>query len=306
MRTIFGATLWAAMILGAAATAPAGVLFEQKYQEGSTAVFDVEVETEQVLSIAGMDVENSGTTFTEITQTIGERQPDGTLDVMQKVTHLQAEGAFPGGLTISFDSSNPNKQADVPELEMIMDVYRAAIEMTATRKLDKNNNVQSVTISGVDVDDLNAAFRDQFDPSALKQEAVQEQNRLPKEPVEVGDTWKRTEIFQASGGSSLTFQRQYEYKGPVERDGKTLDRIVAKATSVSLQQDPSSATPLQITGSDLKVDSAETELLFDRKLGMVISAEQSFHITGDLTLTVNGMELEGGLDLEVTIRSKLK
>ncbi len=104
-------------------------------------------------------------------------------------------------------------------------------------------------------------------------------------------------MIDLGGGQTFTFDRKYEYRGTVDKNGKTFDKIVFEATGVTYAQAPNPSNPVTVDKSDLKIKSSEGTLLFDREAGRVVESSESTRITGSLTLSVNDMSLPADLDL---------
>lgn len=291
------------LLLGMHQSAPAQVKFQSKYHEGTTSQERAEVAAHQILTIAGTDVETNSTTSIVTAVEVGRRGADGALQVRRRVTQLKNKTSLPGGIELAFDSANPDQKAPIPQLEPMLDLQRATLKNTTTQVLDGNNQIQSVGVTKEVVDAVPEQLRDQFNPEFLKAAAVQESKRYPSEPVAVGDRWERTEVTNLSGGVTLTQERSFEYAGTVQRDGRTLERIVGTTESVRLEQGGGAAGQPQITKSNLNVEAASLELLFDKNIGDTVVGTESLHITGDLTMSINGMELPGKLDLTLETKT---
>ena len=61
--------------------------------------------------------------------------------------------------------------------------------------------------------------------------------------------------------------------------------------------DPDRQSPLKMTKSDLKIESSDGTILFDREAGCVVEAKGKTQIKGSMTFSIQGMELPGELDL---------
>ena len=118
---------------------------------------------------------------------------------------------------------------------------------------------------------------------------------LPDGPVKEGETWERSTESNLGSGQVMSFRTKYEYKGTIEQDGRKLDKIEGKAFEVSLVINGNPM--LQLTKSDLKIKESASTILFDREKGHVVSRVSKVRIDGPLTLTINGMELPGKVDL---------
>jgi hypothetical protein len=66
------------------------------------------------------------------------------------------------------------------------------------------------------------------------------------------------------------------------------------------------ASPAKVTQSNLSVKDSQGTLLFDRQRGVVVEARNTIEIEGDMTLSVNGMDLPLELDLKMETASILK
>ncbi len=121
---------------------------------------------------------------------------------------------------------------------------------------------------------------------------------MPTEPVNKGDSWQRAQSANLGAGQIMTFQNKFTYEGTVEKNGKTLDKITLKTLSVdfALQDSP---LPLQLKGSALKATESDGTILFDRVLGQVVETTSSIRIEGEITFSVNNMDLPAKLDLKM-------
>ena len=130
---------------------------------------------------------------------------------------------------------------------------------------------------------------------------------MPDIVTRPGESWERTEVSDIGSGQTLHYQKKYEYVGTEKKGDKTFDKIRGTATRVELKQDPAVEAQLKVLKGDVKVESSDETILFDRELGRVESAHSKVRIKGDkLTFSINGMELEGGLDLTIETTTDLQ
>ena len=292
-----------------AATSLSPVLAQQvelihKYTEGARYTTETSVHVEQVLTIAGMDLNTKTQTYITAKGSVGKRMPDGSLEVREKFESFQVELMLPGGITLVFDSSNPDAKADDPALQFLLDVYRNIARANFTTTVDKDDQILSVECDTDLLEGLSPMaaqlVEGQLDPERLKKEATQQRNRLPDGPVSPGDTWDRTQEVSLGAGQTMTFQTRYRYEGTAQKDGKTYDKISSQTLSVEYALDPDSPTPLKVTDSDLRIASSKETILFDREQGFVAQSSSSVRIVGEMTFQINGNELPGKLDLTIT------
>lgn len=282
--------------------ATAQVKLDRKYVPGSSSTTNIETSTHQILTLAGQDIETKSTRFIITTAKVGARKDDGTLPISSQIDKFQTDDSFPGGIKLQFDSGDPNKKAENPLLEPLLDIFRVVARTKTTTILDKDNTIKSVEFEGNPAETVGEAFKSQFDAEKRKKAANRELANLPDKPVKTGDVWMRTSESDLGGGQTLTLEMRYEYTGTEEKSGKTLDKISAKATDVRYAMDQNANSPLKITDSELKITKSEGTIYFDRAKGAVVEATSKVRIEGTLKASVNGMELPGKLDL--TIESK--
>ena len=283
----------------------AQVTLERKFVEGAKSVSQTDMKTTQTLTLAGMNIDTKSTAFVVSTTTVGRRGADGKLPVEEKTDTLQSEISLGGGITLQFDSANPEKKADLPQLEPILDLFRAMYRLPVTVVLDAKNNVAEINLPEGEYEKLPEAAKDRFSPESRKKLVEQSLAYLPDGPVKKGDRWERSTEANLGAGQVMSFRMKFEYAGTVELDGKTFDKIMGKATEVNFAINGNPM--IQVTKSDLKVSESESAPLFDRELGAMASRSSKIRIEGPLTLVVNGMELAGKLDLaieEKTARQK--
>ncbi len=291
----------ALVVLGMAA-APEKVKLEFKHSENSTTRAKAATKTHQILTIAGMDIETASDSNVALVSSVGKRGADGRLPITEKIESLSVHLSLPGGIAIDFDSSNPaSGKSDNPQLQALLDMFRARVGSSYTVVLGKDNKVVAVEGTEKLLENASPAaaelLRNEVKPETIQREAQQSLSILPDGPVDVGDSWTRSSVNAIGGGQTLSFETRYEYLGTEEKDGQKLDKVGVKAITVSYALDAGSPSPLKVTNSDLKIASSDGVLLFDRAQGRPVESKAVTRITGDMTFSINGMELPGKLDL---------
>jgi hypothetical protein len=289
-----------------AAPADAQVKFELKYTPETKSTSQTEVSTKQILTLAGMDLATDVSQFVISTTTIGKRNEDGTLPIVDTVDKLQSRLSLPGGLEIAFDSGDPDKKAGNPLLEPLVDVFRVAAKSKTVTLRDKDNRIKSIEFPDNPAEKVSDDYKSQFDPEKRKKAAEKEAGLFPAKPVKPGDTWMHTSESDLGGGQTLTLETRYEYVGTEDRAGKTLDKITSMSTSVAYAMDPNANSPLKIKSSELTVASSEGTILFDRTRGAVVESVSKIRITGDMKTEINAMEFPAKLDLAIETKTTLQ
>lgn len=303
IRTSAILALFVAFIAGPAI---AQVKLERKLREGAEETAHIETSSQQVLTLAGMDVETKSTQFIIATSKTGKRSSDGDVSIVSQIDKLQSEVSLPGGLKISFDSGAPDKKADNPLLEPILQTLRVSAKAKWTTHYDKANQLKSVELDKSLADMVDDAYKSQFDPERRKKTLQQELAALPDKPVMKGDSWTRTVEMDLGAGQLFTLENRYEYLGTESVDGKPLDKIGLTTTSVSFSQDQSTNAPAKVTESELKVADSTGAILFDRDKGAAVRTTSKLHVQGTLKLSINGMEFPGKLDLTIETKNSVQ
>ena len=204
---------------------------------------------------------------------------------------------IPGGLTLSFDSDDPNKKADNPALQPLVEVLSALSKAKIVFVHDPSGKV--ITVEGLDkaAEKVAEEARGDLDPEIAKKNANQDLDRLPTDPVKVGDTWTRNTELNLGSGQIMNMTVEYKYVGEAKEGTKTYDKIEAKTTSASFSIAEGSKLPLRVTKSDLKTIESSSTLLFDRSAGQFQSYKGTLRIQGDLEFSINGQNIPAKLDL---------
>lgn len=285
------------LVAGGAMPAIAQVKLEHKFEDGRKTVTHTTMKIKQTLTLAGMGLDTESDRFVISTIQAGKRDADGNIRIEHRTDKLTTTAKFPGGITLSFDSDDPDKKADNPALEPIMQVMRAAAKSKPIMVRDQTGKV--VAVEGLDkaAEEVPEELRGEFDAEKAKKTANQELETLPGKPVKAGDTWTKNSDLPLGSGQVMSLTTEYKYLGEVKEGNATFDKIAAKTTAVSFSIADDSKLPLKVTKSELKPTESDETILFDRAAGQVHSTKGKLRIQGDLDFTINGQALPGKLDL---------
>jgi hypothetical protein len=303
------ATMVLAGALGPAARAQ--VKLEFKPAEGTTQKHKTVVKVQQVLTIVGMEVKTSSETDVGTTSAFGKRKDDGTLPITITLDSTRSKITIQDQEYV-IDSADKDAKIDFEPLAFLVDLVKAFRGASYTVVLDAKNGVKFV--EGVEknlekVGDLPkkaaAELKSRLDADRIKREYEQAHGYLPDGLVREGEPWERTETDDIGSGQTLTVKKRYEYKGTVTKDGKTLDKIGVKVLDVAYKMDPNAEAEAKVTKSDLKVESSDGTILFDREAGAAIEHDETYRVTGDMTLVIkiNGEDKELPSKIDLTIGS---
>lgn len=280
-------------------TASADVVLQRKFADGTKFKSREAVKVKQSLVLSGNDLGSESSTTVTTQNAYGQRNAEGELTVTAKIESIKSDLKLPGGVSVKFDSANPDAKSDNPIAALVLDAMRKMVGATITFHLDGKNRVQSV--DGVPEGGL------QSGPEEVKEEFQRGIDLLPEKPLKPGDTWEQTVKQNLGQGQVFTFQRTFKYVGqvaqfPTVKDSKQLDKITATDTSVTYSTGETGA--LKVTKSELKVESSEHTYLFDREAGRIVNSKSKMHVKGPLGLSVANMDLSGDLDLAMDVESQ--
>jgi hypothetical protein len=259
----------------------------------------------------GMEIQSRENKTVIVTQAIGKRRADSSLPVEVKVRSLRANLGFHGGARLTFDSTKPDEKVD-PEFAPLIELYQLESAAAYTVVVDGQGKVKA--IEGTEpllqkAARLDAIAREQIrsriEPDRLKAQFEQDHRNLPDGPVRPGESWERTETLDF-GGQALSFRKKYEYAGTEKRGGKTLDKITAKVLEVKCLPDSSAVSPLKVTKSDLKVESSEGTILFDREAGLLVEAREQTQVKGSMTFSGGGTDTSGQMQMRFQNNTQLQ
>jgi len=276
------------------------VKFQRKYKEGSSRTVEVSTNLEQTLVIAGMNTETASETKMTVTANIGKRDSAGQLRIDEIIDAMQISTKVMGS-EYAFDSSNPDKVGSSP-LEILRPVHKALAGRKTTTVYNKNNEVAMIEfdqnlLNNVP-EQVRGLVKGQLDPEQMKRTANDELQKLPADPVKAGDSWERSTKMNLGAGQIMTSNTKYTYEGEKEKNGKKLDKITFKTTSVDFGLEDS-PLPLTVKSSDLKPAESEGELWFDREAGEVVEQTSMVRIKGDITFVINNNDVPSQLDLKI-------
>ena len=301
------------LILATVPAARAQVKLEYKFPEGQTLTYKTTVKLNQTLTLAGMEIPTETEQTVVASRIIGKRAGDSTLPVQEKVDALRAELSFPGGIQITYDSKEGEPKIENEQLAFLGDVFKLAGESIYTVVLDGKNKVKAV--EGTEkllekVEKLNPLVRDgmraRLTADKLKADFEESHGNLPDVLARPGEPWERTTTMNGGAGQELVLRKKYEYTGTEKKGDRSLDKIVVKTLEMKIKDDPNAQAPSKVTKSDLKVDSSDGMILFDREAGRVVESRDKVHVKGTLTVSVNGQELPGEVDLTIETNQELQ
>ncbi|MGD9855966.1 MAG: hypothetical protein AB7U20_13555, partial [Planctomycetaceae bacterium] len=280
--------------------------YDPDLKSGQVIRTEIDIDTNQTLTIAGMPLETGNSMFLVTRETVGEATPQGGHVLQGEFEILQSDMSLPGGITFNFNSNNPNRPLSGELEELIGEFFQKMVVAKWKLTTGADHKVVSAEYLGEPFANVSEYFKSDADPKLLMTRTNTDLARYPSDPVNVGGTWTRSEDFEAGGGQTIELERKFNLLGSEVRDGRTFDKVGMTALSVKLVVADNPAQPVKVTQSDLKIADSEGTLWYDRAAKQFTEGRDKVHITGTLTVEVQGMKLPGELDLTIETKSKSK
>ncbi len=283
--------------------ADAKLVHAPSYKAGDVIKTEVEIEVNQTLTIAGMDIETGTNNFIVTEEKVTAASADKvTLD--SKLSSMQMELSLPGGVNLNFDSGNPDAETPAGPLAEVVKFFKLLSKAKWTTTLDGDRKLANVEYEESFLSEVPEMFKSQVSPEKVKKEANAAIARLPGKKIAVGDKWDRNEESSLGQGQTFFFAREFEYLGNEEHNGKEMAKIGITVKSVKYDVAAGGALPLQVKSSELKADGSTGMFWYDIAAKRIAETTETLKITGDLVLVANGQELPSELDLTMKISSK--
>lgn len=280
--------------------------YAPQIQKGTVYRAEIEVKSDQTLTIAGMPLETHADTFMVMREKAVEPSSEGGWRFDGDFELMQSDLDLPGGMKVSFNSNNPDQAEGEGPLAMFTTALKATAGAKWTSETNGDHQVVKMEYVGDPFADVDPLLKGDSDPESIQKSREIEFKRYPEDGVKPGETWTRVEESDLGGGQTITYEQEYKYVGSEERDGRTFDKISVKALTAEYQMDAAASGPAQVTDSDLEVADSEGTLWYDRDAKMFTEIKQTVHMKGSLTLEINDQKLPGELDLTISVSTKSK
>jgi hypothetical protein len=294
--------------------AQAQVKLEFKFPEGKRLTYKTTARTRQLLTFMNNMEKASVLRETKVwTRSIGKRRADSTLPIEEKVEFLRDEYTLPDGVKLTLDSSDSKLKVDNPELKFVNDIFKLESALAYAVVLDGQAKVKAIEgteqlrekASKLESPVAIEEFQSEIETARLRTKFEQVIHIFPDAPARTGEIWERTETLNING-MTFTIRKKYEYRGTEKKGDKTLEKLTYKALEVKYDQSPKGKLPVTVVKSDLKVESSDGTMLFDREDGHTVSAVDRIRIKGNMTFSAAGVEQNGELDLNYDGNTQLQ
>jgi hypothetical protein len=278
MRTALGLAL--AVALAPAARADEPVTLKWSLKEGETLFAKTVTDMDIAMTVLGMDVEmKMKSTGVQRYKILSAKQGETKIEMTMLAMEMKMDAA---GMQI-------------PGLGDLNDKVKGA---TVTVTLNDDFEVKKLEgrkkfiekLAGDD-DNMKKMFESQFSDAALGQMVSQVFAFAPKNPVKVGETWTRTDKMAAGGIGEAEVKQKYKLASV--KDG--VANLTVDADMKFKQGDggiPGLPAGVTVSKFDMKADKFTGTAKFDTKLGRLTENKQNMDLSGAITMSLNGMDIE--------------
>jgi hypothetical protein len=276
------------------------------WQEGVVQETAVEVQTDQILTVAGMPLETHADSFLTMSEKVVGPTPAGGWSFEGGFSLVQSDLELPGGLKLSFNSNNPDQADTAGPLGIFVEALKATAGAKWVAETDAEHQLTKLEYVDDPFANVDEMLRGNTDPEAIKKQRRNELKRYPAEAVKPGETWTVSEETDLGGGQTITLEKEYTYAGSEQKDAQAFDKVTVKVLSAEYKMDPDSPSPAKVTDAELKVAESGGTYLYDRQMQFFSETQDKVRLTGTLSLEVGGQKLPGELDLTIESGSKTK
>ena len=302
MKKYFIITLLVLLILTMVSCGKKKVDLKLNLKEGNT--YSLKSTTDQVISqeIQGqkMDMKQiTGMGYTFNVEKVDE-EGNATAKITYDSVYFKQESPQ---ASIEYDSKNPPEEIPPPALG-----FAALVGSSVTMVIGPDGTVKDIEGADEMLDSVmeklpdvgekevyRESLKEQFGDTALKNMMEQQMAIYPDKPVEIGESWSKKMII--SSGVPMTIDNTWTLKS-IEDGEVALD--VKSDISSNTDGEPIKMGPLEMK-YDITEGSQEGTIYLDEETGWVIGGENTQNITGNVTMSAQGQELE----IPITMESKI-
>jgi len=264
-RMIFVVAALAGWSLSAAA-ASAQTTLRYKFKEGETLKYALEQKMKMTMNVAGNNIDMNMNQTSDLSWNIQSVDGKGSAKIAIKFGRNKMSMDSPMG-KIEVDSDNV-QEPDDPIGQALYKVIKGLSGLEISGTMSPTGELSDIKLPDKAVKELQNipggdAFGDMFSPDGLKRMMSQSGLVMPKDAVEKGAKWKSKNETKLPFGKMVA-EIDYTYDGPVEKDGRSLEKIGVKPKATI---EPSPNAPISLK---LKSHEGSGSAFFDNSAGRLL------------------------------------
>lgn len=294
-RTCFALAFVAAWSLSAAAGS-AQTTLRYKFKEGDKLRYVLDTKMKMSMNILGKVIDMTMVQDSELTWNVQSVDDNGNAKILVKFGRSKLSMDGPTGKT-EVDSQGGQEPEDAVG-QVLYKVIKGLAGMELTGAISPTGEFTDIKIPESSLKGLQNipggdAFGELFSPDGLKRMLGQSGLAMPKDAVSKGATWKNKSEMKLPIGKMIA-EIDYTYGGPIEKDGRTLEKITLKPKA-TIEPDPNAPIAMKLKSQD-----GTGTALFDNKAGRLLEVVQNQ--TMEMEAEVMGMTFSQRMVQTVTMR----
>jgi hypothetical protein len=210
----------------------------------------------------------------------------GVASVAQTFDRMRISMQGAPGMSFEFDSASGKDPEGAAK--MIASIMKPMVGAAMIVKMTARGDVVEVKLPEAmeSLKKMAAAggMGDMLSPEGIKK--MSGLGVLPEKPVKPGDSWSNTAEMKSPFLGTIAMEQKYTYLGPVERGGRTLERIgIATRTKPPVKKDPGPASAMEMEGT--------AESYFDNRIGRLVENAGSMKMKMNMNMMGQKIAMTG-------------
>jgi hypothetical protein len=282
-----------------AGPAHAQTTLRYKFKSGEKLQYGLSQDMKMTMNVMGMDIEVKLKQLMDMDWDIQKVDEQGNAQVRLTFGHVRLKLDSPTG-NAEFDSKKSTEEPEDPIGKVVAQLAKglAALEMTFT--MAPNGEMKDIKIPEAALKKLKEIpGADKLGGDMLSPEGLSKMAGgglvFPKGPVNKGKNWTQKISLKMPFGK-MAGDMKYTYEGPVEKDGKKLEKIAVQP-NLKIELDPDAPAQIKI-----KSQKDKGHAYFDNQAGRLV--EVTNEGTMEMELEVGGMTFTQNINQSTSLRLK--
>lgn len=268
--------------------------FRYKQEKGQKLIYRTSTEMTQTQTVLNMKIENTMSNESISSRTVEDIAADGTVKFNVKTELFKVKSKFGPLGEFKFDSKSTERERGSVIADALNPVYErlggAELQVFVTPRGEVKEVTGYAELLGdlVRENPLVAQFTGGGTNAAAKISTQALYTVFSEKPVKPGETWENPFDIELPGVGKTKGKETITYVGPDKVGNRTTAKFtVATEMSFDLNLDMNGT---KVTGTISTSESSGT-VQFDPAAGQLVSAKNSFTLSGELNVNANGMNI---------------
>ncbi len=279
-----------------AAAASAQTTLRYQFKEGDTLKYVLEQKMKMTMNVLGNNVDMTMDQSSDLSWIIQSVDKKGDAKITIKFGRNKMTLDMPTG-KVEVDSNN-TQEPDDPVGQVLYKVIKGLSGLEVSGKISPIGEFTDITLPEKALKELQNIpggdmFGDMLSPDGLKRMMSQSGLVMPKDAVSKGAKWKSKNEMKLPFGKMVA-EVDYTYDGPVEKDGRSLEKIGVKPKA-SIEPTPNAPFSLK-----LKSHEGGGTALFDNSAGRLLEVSNTQNM--EMEIEIMGMTISQKMVQTMTMK----